>query len=227
MNSPRVKLILAMSIDGRIAINNNESISIGGKGDKKILEEALAWSDATLVGRRTLDIHKKICLINNTNLIKKRLNLKRPQQPITIVVSNKNYLLKELPFFKQPIERWLLTSKISIENYNFDKQIKLQNNWNKTLDLLNQKGLSKLLVLGGGTLAGSLIQEDVIDELQITLTPKIIGGPHLWIPTILKDIPYYLGKKDSWIIKDHKCLEDNDMMICYTRNKSKSKDSNN
>ena len=57
MSSTWIKLVLAISIDGRIAYSHGGASNIGGTGDRKILEQSLAWSDATLMGRKTLSIH--------------------------------------------------------------------------------------------------------------------------------------------------------------------------
>ena len=37
-------------------------------------------------------------------------------------------------------------------------------------------GLNKLAILGGGELVASLLVEDLIDELWLTLCPLILGG---------------------------------------------------
>ena len=64
MIKPLVRLALALSIDGRLAPSNGGKASLGGIGDRKALEEALAWSDASLMGSGTLRAHKNICLIH-------------------------------------------------------------------------------------------------------------------------------------------------------------------
>ena len=66
LNKVKVRLVIAISLDGRIAFENGTSKNLGGKGDRKALEHAMAWSDGVLIGGespeaiKTLsDIYKK------------------------------------------------------------------------------------------------------------------------------------------------------------------------
>jgi len=45
-----VKLVLASSIDGRIAYPEGGKTQLGQSGDRLVLEESLAWSDGILMG---------------------------------------------------------------------------------------------------------------------------------------------------------------------------------
>ncbi len=67
-----VRVVLVVSLDGRLAFPNDGKQHLGEQGDKAILEEALAWADATLVGSNTIKIHQKLCLIKRSELISKR-----------------------------------------------------------------------------------------------------------------------------------------------------------
>jgi 5-amino-6-(5-phosphoribosylamino)uracil reductase len=49
-------------------------------------------------------------------------------------------------------------------------------NWTKTWQQLAKLGLNKLAILGGGELVASLLAENLIDELWLTLCPLILGG---------------------------------------------------
>ena len=136
-----VRLVLAVSIDGRLAFPGGGKTNIGGEGDRKVLENALAWSDATLIGTGTLKAHKSTCLIHNSNLIEQRLQEGRPAQPISIVVSKEFSLSRKLKFFEQPIKRWLLSPKSNtklVSSEGFDTHLLMKDNWSQTLSDLNQ-----------------------------------------------------------------------------------------
>ena len=109
MKRPWVKLVLAISLDGRLALANGGKAELGGEGDRKALEESLAWADGILIGARTIRIHRNTCLIHDKELIRRRLVENRSSQPITIITSKKQKFDKDLPFFKQPIKRWIIT----------------------------------------------------------------------------------------------------------------------
>ena len=80
-----VRLVLASSIDGRIAYPQGGKTQLGKSGDRFVLEESLAWSDGILMGGQTLRDHQSICIIKNTNLLKQRTlkgkNLNIPLEP--------------------------------------------------------------------------------------------------------------------------------------------------
>ena len=217
-----VKVVLAISLDGKIALANGAKTQLGNSGDREVLEKALSWSDATLMGGETLRKHKNTCLIHSKKLIENRVNKDRSEQPISIIISNQKKYPVDFPYFKQPIIRWLIEPQKdldSIENNYYDRLIDFKKNWEKTLKVLYENGIEKLLVLGGAKLIGSLLLEDQINELQLTITPKIIGGVYTWVPNNLKEIPEKLSLSDSWLLKETQTLTNNELMIRYFRNK--------
>ena len=54
-----MRLVLAVSLDGRLAPPSGGAAQLGGSGDRRVLEEALAWSDAALLGAGTLRAHTR------------------------------------------------------------------------------------------------------------------------------------------------------------------------
>ena len=161
--SYEVKIVLAISIDGRISLPQGGKTNFGNIGDKRVLEEALSSSDAIIMGAQTLRDHKSTCLIHDKDLIKKREIAGKSPQPITIVVSNKINFSNEINFFEQPIERWLICPKIkgNIEDNrnNFSKILNLRNSWKETFkfNCIEKYGISKVLLLGGSKLIQSFL----------------------------------------------------------------------
>ena len=121
MKSTFVKLVLAISIDGRLALANGGKSHLGNKGDRRVLENALAWADATLMGGETLRIHKNTCLIHNQKLLNERMKNKKPAQPTCIIISDKQNFSSDWLFFQQPIKRWIMGKKEFTINENLLK----------------------------------------------------------------------------------------------------------
>ncbi len=217
MKKPNVILIIASSIDGRLSLPLKKSAHIGSFEDKKILSNAISKVDATIFGSGTLIVHQSTFLvkkfINKTNFIIK------DTQPISIVAGNPNNFKKEWLYFNQPIKRWLINSepqKIS-RNLNFDKEFFFKNSWLKTLSYLKKEGIKKIALLGGAKLIHSFMMEDLIDEIKITIAPKIIGGKYIWLP--YKKNEKILDLKKEWLIKSFKKLKTNEIFIHYIKNK--------
>ncbi len=221
MKKTWLKLVLATSLDGRIALDGAGESHLGGQGDRQVLEEALAWADATLFGRRTLSVHKNICLINNPELLKKRKLNNLTQQPIAIVVGSQKRFNREWSFFQQPVERWLLTTQETsldpLLDIGFDKALIMKNNWEDILTDLGNQGISQIVVLGGSLLASSLMNEDQIDELQLTITPRVLGGVETWIKPEFSHLPMANTSTSTWNLKQVRQLEENDVMLRYIR----------
>ena len=193
--SPALRLVLAVSLDGRLAPAQGGAAQLGGVGDRWALEEALAWADACLIGAQTLRLHGTTCLIHHDELLQRRCAAGRPPQPLALVVSRSGRLSPALPFFAQPLERWLLHGPQGEAGApGFHRQLPLAP-WPVVLPQLAAAGLRRVVVLGGAQLAASLLAARQVQELQLTLCPRVLGGPHGWIPLQGRDG----GRCEGWV----------------------------
>ena len=168
MKKPWVRLVLASSIDGRIAYPEGGKTQLGQDGDRFVLEESIAWADGILMGGQTLRDHRSICIIRSQRLIKERILEGKDEQPISLVASNQiNFPINWL-FFKQPVQRWLLQNETKKNEgklpNGFHNRINLKSKWRDSLDDLNNAGLSKIVLLGGANLISAFLIEDLINE---------------------------------------------------------------
>ena len=222
MKNPWVRLVLASSIDGRIAYPEGGKTQLGQSGDRLVLEEAIAWSDGILMGGQTLRDHRSICIIKNKRLLKKRILDGKAEQPISLIASNQSDFPINWLFFKQPVQRWLL-QKETKKNDNqlpngFHKRINLKFRWRDSLNDLNDEGLSKIVLLGGAKLISSFLIEDLINELQITITPHLLGGSHCWVSSKLNNLNKMINHSEKWALKETKQIGNNELLIRYFRN---------
>ena len=214
------RLVLVTSLDGRIAFANGGKGDIGGKGDRKVLEQSLAWADATLMGSKTLKSHKNTCIIHNQKLIEKRLNNHLKPQPLSIIVSKKKSFPSSLEYFNQPIKRGLLSPVFKTDDKSeehFDYYFLMGETWSETFQSLNKEGYRNILILGGINLIESILKEDQIDELQLTVTSRIIGGEYTWISPKMNNIPIELNQIDSWELEKVEKLDNSEVMLKYLR----------
>ena len=215
MKIPSIAIIIASSLDGRIAFPNGGESHLASNKDKKILDENLSNVDATIFGLGTLKAHQSTYLVKvhcENGAIKISKN-----QPISIVASNSKKFCKDWCYFKQPVKRWLISSNKNkkLENIDFEKEIYYKNTWRETLLSIKKSGINRLALLGGAKLINSFIKEDLIDEIKITIAPRIIGGKYTWIPTEQTNKIFNL--KQLWKIKSIKELDENEIHIHYTR----------
>ncbi len=214
MPLPQLRLVLAVSLDGRLAPAEGGAAQLGGSGDRRVLEESLAWADGCLIGAETLRLHGSTCLIHAPDLLEQRHLAGCSPQPASLVVSRSGQIPGQLPFFQQPIDRWLLapTSAASAPGQapGFQRHLPLEA-WPCLLSRLAAEGLKRLLVLGGARLAAGLLREALIDELQLTLCPQVLGGPHSWVP--LQEA----CAGSHWRLQEMRPLDGDELMLRYAR----------
>ena len=215
MSFPRVIIVIASSLDGRIAFPGGGESHLGSDEDKKILNQNLSIVDATIFGLGTLIAHQSTYLIKNlydNNDVKISKS-----QPISIIASNSKKFNRNWKYFHQPIRRWLISSSKfdNSSNNDFEKKLFFENSWEKTLISLKKKGINDLALLGGAKLINSFIKEDLITDIKITIIPRIIGGRYTWIPPEQTNAIFNL--KRLWEIKSIKNLMNNEIHVHYKK----------
>ena len=214
-----VRLVLAVSLDGRLAYPEGGPSQLGGGGDRKALEEALAWSDGALIGAGTLRAHRSSCLIHAHDLLEQRQAACRSPQPDLFVVSRQADFPLHWPFFQQPFARYLLTPGGGGAS-GFNDGYPLAASWTESLASLAARGWSKFVLLGGAGLCESMLADDAVDELQLTLCPRLLGGPFCWVPSLAPALPENLAAADAWLLEHSQPLGGGELLVHYRRNRS-------
>ena len=185
---PHTTAILAMTADGKIADFQRSAARFGSTNDKTHLEQQVSLVDGVLFGASTLRSYGTTLSVSNSILLQQRLMRSQQPQPVQIIVSASGNLDPHWRFFEQSVPRWLLTvphgaekwrSQVGFERILIVHGTKENNsaiNWTVTFNQLQELNLKKLAILGGGELVASLLAEDFIDELWLTICPVIFGG---------------------------------------------------
>lgn len=172
-----------MSADGKIADYSRSPARFSSAQDLAHLEAQIADADAVLFGAGTLRAYGTCLPLRQPALIAQRQARRRRPQPVQIVCSTTGALETTLRFFQQPVPRWLLTTPTGAQAWDdashFEQVLPLlqaSTHWASVLRSLSALGIQRLSVLGGGLLVGTLIEQDLIDELYLTICPLLIGG---------------------------------------------------
>jgi diaminohydroxyphosphoribosylaminopyrimidine deaminase/5-amino-6-(5-phosphoribosylamino)uracil reductase len=170
---PYVTLKVAQSLDGKIALNNFKSQWITDKDSREFAHQLRADNDGILIGRNSV--------IQDNPELTVRL-VKSQKQPVRIVIdrdlklSSKYKLLKNIA----PLTIIFHDSKKKTVDLQYLKYIKLNSNKGviKMTDILKYLysiGNYSILVEGGAFVYSQFVKENLFDEINVIVAPKIIG----------------------------------------------------
>src|SRR5690348_15555547 len=174
-------LVLGMSADGKITPIDPKAPGHSDPVDFAHLEYQTSLADLVLIGAKTIRIHGENLIINNPELLAARKFRGQSPQPISCVVSRSLDLSPNIPFFTQEIERWIFTTKNSLEQNPNAKSLSKHAeliplgdtdiDWEQGYKFMTERGISKVVALGGGSLTASLINAGRIDDWWLTIWP--------------------------------------------------------
>lgn len=182
---PLVTLKLAASLDGRIATSSGESQWITGEAARQRAHLLRATHDAVMVGVGTVsaDDPQLTC----------RLPGLKTRSPVRIVIdgSLRTPLTAKLVAEAKMTPTWIVhrhgadTVRCQTMRDCGVELIEVPISDNVEMDLtvafaeLGRRGLTRVLVEGGATLAGELMEEGLVDRLAWFHAPTLIGGDGL------------------------------------------------
>jgi 2,5-diamino-6-(ribosylamino)-4(3H)-pyrimidinone 5'-phosphate reductase len=184
---PFVFVNMAMTADGKIATANRAVSSFGSRKDHEHLLELRATADAVLAGARTVDLNRVNLGPGPAKYRRLRLACGLAKFNLRIIVSGSGTVNPEAEIFRQrfsPII--LLTTRRATARRLNDLQglvddVKICGeeviDFRKALRWLREKwNIKRLLCEGGGEVNDALFRAGLVDELHLTVCPKIFGG---------------------------------------------------
>lgn len=200
---PLVRLKLAMSLDGRTAMASGESKWITGASARVDVQKERSKSCAILSTAATVLADDPSLTVRREELPEAVLQVyPQPElrQPIRIILDSQNRVQPQYKLFETVAPIWLVgTQKRDMHRFpSHCEQILLPEGFYFSM-LLRELGLrqiNSLWVEAGANLAGSLVEQKVVDELILYMAPKLLGDsarglchlPHL---TRLADAPQW------------------------------------
>ena len=174
----QVLINAAMTIDGKIATNLGDS-AISSKQDLRRLHRLRSSVDAIVIGISTV-------IVDNPRLTV-RLVKRCGTTPVRIIVDSTGRIPLDSKILKSASK---INTIVAVTSRTSDKRIdKIKSAGAmvivagaRTVDLkelfciLKKMGFNKILVEGGGELNWSILQLGIVNELMVTVAPRIVGG---------------------------------------------------
>lgn len=184
---PFVLVNMAMTADGKIATANRAVHSFGSRRDREYLHELRATADAVLCGARTVEGSQAILGTGGEKFQARRLKRGLAEFPLRIVASGSGSINPRAEIFKRHFSPVIVLTTTRVPKANLrnlrtvadEVRIcgKREINFAATLRWLRTKwGVKRLLCEGGGELNDALFRAGLVDELHLTICPKIFGG---------------------------------------------------
>ena len=180
-----VTLNIAISADGKISTRGRESFPLGSREDRRLMDVLRARADAVVVGANTLRMDGWAIRVRDPVLRAGRRRRGGTPHPLNVVPSTRLDLNHRRQFFTHPeTERLVITSRAAppVRVARFEKHsqvVVLPTKRIRPADILAQlskRGMKRILLEGGGELNYSFFEEKSVDEMYITVTPRILGG---------------------------------------------------
>ena len=190
---------MAMTADGKIATANRAVHSFGSARDLAHLYELRATADAVMCGARTVEISQTILGNGGEKFRQLRLKNGLAEYPVRVIVSGSGSLDPAAKIFQKRFSPVII---LTTERASTKKLVQLRKladavkicgereiNFPIALRWLRaQWNVKRLLCEGGGELNDALFRAGLVDEINLTICPKIFGGRTA--PTIAEGIGF-------------------------------------
>ncbi len=171
------------SVDGRATIGGRSG-PLGDDGDSAVFHGLREQVDAIVAGTGTLRVERYGRILGKAERRRRRVQRGQSPEPLAVIITRSGEIPADIPLFDEPEARILVFSptdldvaaRAQIEVVGLDPgELTLTTVMRQ---LRADHAVRSLLCEGGPTLFGALLHEGLVDELFLTVAPKLAGGGH-------------------------------------------------
>ncbi|MGI8902503.1 MAG: dihydrofolate reductase family protein [Solirubrobacteraceae bacterium] len=195
------------SVDGRASIGGRSG-PLGDDGDHAMFHGLRERVDAVLAGTATMRIERYGRIVRGEEPRRRRAARGLAAEPLAAVVTRSGEVPTDVPLFAEPESRIVVFSPTELNLTGCAAGVTAVRLDPGELTLTTalrrlraDHGVRWLLCEGGPTLFGALLHEGLVDELFLTLAPKLAGGGRG--PTISTgpELTEALGLRLAWLLE--------------------------
>ena len=180
---PYVILNMVSTVDGRASIGGRSG-AIGGRADRVLFHALRASVDGVMAGAGTIRVERYGRIIASEAARAQRVRRGLSEEPLACIVSGRLSLPADIPLLAEPAARVVILTPSAASVTGAAAQIEyVRAERDGRLDLpralaeLSERfSVRTLLCEGGPHLNGELLQAGLVDELFLSLSPKLAGG---------------------------------------------------
>jgi riboflavin-specific deaminase-like protein len=190
VQSPKLPFVfvnMAITADGKIATANRAVTTFGSPRDREHLYDLRATADAVLCGARTVEAAGTILGTGGEKFRKQRLQRGLAEYHLRVIVSGRGSINPAAEIFQKKFSPIIvLTTKLAsakklAQLRTLADEVKIcgerEINFPASCRWLRMKwNVKRLLCEGGGELNDALFRVGLVDEINLTICPKLFGG---------------------------------------------------
>jgi 2,5-diamino-6-(ribosylamino)-4(3H)-pyrimidinone 5'-phosphate reductase len=183
---PFVAVTFAMTVDGKITTKNFSPVDFTSREDKAHLFRQRALGDAVLIGHSTLK-HDNVRLgLPDPKMREERVARGQTPYPLRVIVSNEGRIDASLKIFEAEISPIVIFSTLRMParyqktlrekaTLHLSDATEVDLSW-MLRQLRHEYGVRTVACEGGATLFRTLLEQDLVDQLNLTIAPYLFGG---------------------------------------------------
>jgi riboflavin-specific deaminase-like protein len=178
---PHLLTNFALTLDGRATLGGSSG-DIGTGADTAMLVGLRTRVDAVMIGAGTMRVERYGCIIKDPAKRERRLAEGLAENPLVVIVSGRLELPWDAPLFTDDIGEVLIFTTSDEDPPETATPVELVRD-EGMVDLVaamrhlrTERGVRALLCEGGPHLHALLHQAGLVDEMFVTVAPKLAGG---------------------------------------------------
>jgi riboflavin-specific deaminase-like protein len=176
---PYLVLNMVSSLDGKATIDWRTK-GLSTELDRQLFHHLRTQADAVMVGAGTCRVERYGRMAKSDELREKREREGLAREPLAVIVSARLDLPADLPLLNEPEQRVVIATGSDATLPDLGDQVEYARTGDD-LPLLMARlredhGVRSVLCEGGPTLNSHLLAAGLVDELFLTLNPKLAGG---------------------------------------------------
>lgn len=175
---PYLGINMVSSLDGKATLDWRTK-GLSTEVDRRLFHHLRTQADAVMVGAGTAREERYGRMTKNDELRAKRVAEGRSPEALAVVVSGRLNLPPDLPLLNEPEQEVLIATGAEHELPPTGSPLsyaRVGDDLPRLMVELRERGVGSVLCEGGPTLNSSLFAAGLVDELFLTMNPKVAGG---------------------------------------------------
>lgn len=175
---PYLGINMVSSLDGKATLDWRTK-GLSTEVDRRLFHHLRTQADAVMVGAGTAREERYGRVTKNDELRDKRVAEGRAPEALAVVVSGRLDLPPDLPLLNEPDQEVLVATGAEhslADGHPGIMYARVGDDLPRLMAELNDRGVRSVLCEGGPTLNSFLFAAGLVDELFLTMNPKLVGG---------------------------------------------------